>query len=186
MTERETDIQLMRRVQAGDLDMLQVLYSRHHLRLRTFLYRFTGNSVHSEDIVQTVFLRILKHRDGFSGKGSFSAWIYRIARNAALDRIKSESLRRTSSLTDLDPPWSGANAHDQAETSEKWSMLEQALRNLRPDRREVLSLSKVDCLTCREIAAILGCREGTVKVRIFRAMRELREEVDRLRNGEKK
>lgn len=186
MSEAKTDIQLMRRVQAGDFDMLQVLYARHHLRLRSFLYRFTGSVPASEDIVQTVFLRVLKHRDGFSGKGSVSAWIYRIARNAALDRIKSEALRRATSLTDIDPPWPGANAHDQAEEKEKWSLLERAFRNLSAGQREVLSLSKVDCLTCREIGSILGIRENTVKVRVFRAMQALRDEVSRLGNGEEK
>jgi len=176
----------MRRVQAGDLDRLAVLYSRHHARLRGFLFRICGDAAGAEDLVQTVFLRILRHREHFKGKGSFASWMYRIARNSALDRIKSEKLRSPGPFPQGgdEPRDPNPDAESCAGHRERLDILEAAFRRLSRKQREVLSLSKVDGLSGGEIADILGCSTGAVKVRIFRAMGELRRLVQSMENGE--
>jgi len=175
----------MRRVQAGDLDLLSVLYARHHTRLRAFLFRIHGDGAVVDDLVQTVFLRILRHRDRFAGRGSFAAWMYRIARNSALDWLKSEGLRQTNPLPEgyREPRDPGPDAEQAAHNRERRNILANAFGRLSRNEREILALSKVEGLTGREIATVLGCTTGAVKVRVFRAMQELRRQV-RMDNGE--
>lgn len=185
ITRQESDTQLMRRVQAGDLDRLAELYRRHHAGLRGFLFRICGDAAGADDLVQTVFLRILRHRKHFRGQGSFAAWMYRIARNSALDRIKSEKLRSPAPFPrgNNEPRDPHPDAESCARHRERLDILEEAFRRLSRGEREVLSLSKIDGLSGREIAAILGCSAGAVKVRVFRAMGELRRLVRSMENG---
>ena len=80
-----TDEALMRAVREGDLSRLEILFDRYHLMLFGFLIRMTGNRHVAEDLVQEVFLRILKYRATYCDDACFKTWVYRIARNARAD-----------------------------------------------------------------------------------------------------
>ena len=83
-----SDIDLMLRVQKGEIDILGILFERYKQQLFGFFLRTTGNKAASEDMVQNVFLRILKYKDKFSGYGKFTSWMYQIARNVSFDYFK--------------------------------------------------------------------------------------------------
>ena len=88
-----TDETLMEAVRNGDLAKLGILFERHHRALFDFLVRMTGSASTAEDLVQDVFVRVLKYRATWRGEGRFDTWLFRIARNA---RITSErALRMT-------------------------------------------------------------------------------------------
>jgi RNA polymerase sigma factor (sigma-70 family) len=181
--ETGTDNVLMRRVQAGETAQLAVLFERYHLALFRYLLQLSGNRALSEDLVQEVFFRVLKYAGSYDPSQAFAVWLYRTARNAYFDSLHK---RRTevpesemAELPSLEP------VPDELFTRKQDTMfLQEALRRLPEDKREVLVLSRFHDLRYEEIASILKCEIGTVKVRVYRALKELREKFCELR-GEK-
>lgn len=167
------DRDLMLAVRAGDLAALDTLFARHHLRLYGFLARLTGDRAMAEDLVQEVFLRVLRARARYHGDGSFMAWLFRIARNLAAGHRASR--RDTLSLEDAGD--AGAVELDPIgamDTAEDLARLERALVALAPQHREVLLLRGVEDLSHREVGEVLGCTEGAARVRVHRALTALR------------
>jgi len=182
-----SDKQLMYQVKNGDLDKLGLLYERYNLRLFSFFYRLTQNREVSEDLVQSVFERILKYRSTYSGDGKFETWIFRIARNLQSDDYR----RRESSPIDTDTPdfeiisntlADSSNDHDK--DLNQW-LVRQAMDRLDPEKKEALVLSRFEGFRYREIANIMGCSESAIKVRVFRALNEMKEIITNLRRQEK-
>src|SRR5215510_448956 len=85
-----TDKELMLAVKDGDAQPFAVLFDRYHQRLFDFFYRLSGDTSSSEDLVQDVFLRMLKYRHTFRIDSEFRAWMYRIARSARIDRFRRQ------------------------------------------------------------------------------------------------
>ncbi len=173
MTASDSD--LMRAVREGELSQLGLLFDRHHLALFEFLSRMTGNRHTAEDLVQEVFLRVLKYRTTFREGASFETWVFRIARNVRADYF---SKRETAMpLTDevLQAPDAAPGPADQLESESESGRLRRALMSLREDRRELIVLARYHGMKHEAIGDLLGIDTGTVKVRIHRALKELRE-----------
>ncbi|UCG27942.1 MAG: RNA polymerase sigma factor [Bacteroidales bacterium] len=169
-----SDTALMFKVKAGDIDKLSLLYERHNKILFGFFFRMSGNREVSEDLVQTVFYRILKNRRQYKGKGKFSSWMFQIAHNLWADHYKKN--QRTD-LKDNMETWElkdGLSADEQIEREEQLRQLRNALYKLSDEKREVLILSRYQGLKYSEIASILNLTEGAIKIRVFRALAELR------------
>src|SRR5205814_4318578 len=90
-TEQRSDHELMLAVRDGELDGLGDLFERHHGPLFGFLVKLTGDRAAAEDIVQTVFQRMLKYRHTYRDDGSFTAWMYHLARRCAADNFRKAS-----------------------------------------------------------------------------------------------
>jgi RNA polymerase sigma-70 factor (ECF subfamily) len=166
----------MMRVRNGHTYELGILFERHHERLLTHLRRMTGDRAASEDLVQEVFVRMLRFRESFRGEGGgFSGWMYTLAHNVCMDYFRRGARRGEQALPDREPPIEEPGPHDQAEKSQSIAILRRALLMLPEDKREVLLLRRFGFKKFGEIAEILGCPVGTVKVRAHRAIRELRE-----------
>lgn len=90
-------------VREGNFSALGELFERHHRALYGYLWRLTGNAAASEDIVQTVFQRILRHRHTYRDEGCFTAWMYQLARRAAADFFRKE--RVTFTLQEEEIAW---------------------------------------------------------------------------------
>jgi RNA polymerase sigma factor (sigma-70 family) len=164
-------------VRDGELAALGELFERHHGRLFGFLVKLTSDRMAAEDIAQTVFQRMLKYRHTYRDDGSFTAWMYHLARRCAADHFrKSESVPRAT-----DPASLHVHADDRphaahlAATHDDHALLHRALAQLRRDEREVLLLSRFQELSFAEISGILECSIGAAKVRAHRALRELRD-----------
>ena len=181
--EELTDHELMIAVRAGDVGKLGLLFERHHRRLYGFFGRLTNQPSASEDLVQTVFYRILKYRHTYRDEGRFTAWIYHLARKVAADHYRKNS--RTPLGTDpnilAEHPDDSRDSADQAADADDLSMLRIALANLPLAQREVLVLSRLQSVDHREIARLLDCSVGAVKVRVHRALKELREVYFKIR-----
>jgi RNA polymerase sigma-70 factor (ECF subfamily) len=162
-------------VQNGDLSRLGVLFERYHGRLFNFYLRLTASREISEDLVQDVFFRILKYRRTYRGNSQFSTWMFGIARNAQIDYFRKR--RREVTLEDeMEETLHQGPLHGRRlEADQQAALLRDALLKLPEEKREVLVLSRFQDLKYRQIAEILGCDIGTVKTRVFRAMRDLRE-----------
>lgn len=180
MTET-TDDELMARVRDGDTAALGVLFERHHGPLYSFFVRLTGRTATSEDLVQEVFLRILKYRHTYRGSSPFRTWMYQIARNARVDHYRKHW--RESELGEeggVDLPSPHASPSDDLAQSQDVALLHRALAKLPVEKREVLVLSRFHDMRYEEIGRVLNCSEGTIKVRVHRAMKDLRAAFEEL------
>lgn len=167
----------MLQVKQGKPDKMGLLFERYHRPLFGFFYHLCGDGDTSEDLVQTVFYRMLKYRHTFTGEGKFTTWMYHIARNAHADHYKQQAKQRTDTFAEVADL---VEVEKEDEQTEQISLLERALHCLSHDKKEVLLMSRYQGLRYREIADILHCSEANVKVRVFRAMQDLRDIFKRL------
>jgi RNA polymerase sigma factor (sigma-70 family) len=164
----------MTAVKEGDLSGLTVLFERYHIRLFNFFCRMNGSRTSCEDLVQEVFVSILKYKQTFRQENSFVPWMYQIARNVRLKHFRKQ--RRHEG--ELPAPDQGT---EQTRASEE---LWRAIGQLPEDKRELLILVWYQDMKHKEIAETLGITVGAVKVRVHRVVKELREILQR-DSGEK-
>ncbi len=172
-----SDNAIMLRVKTGELEKMGLLFERYHRALYGFLFHMTYNREGSEDMVQTVFYKMLKYRNSFTGEGEFMAWMYQIARNVLKDsyKKKSQNVSHYDVADFADGIAGGITADEQFELKQTRTELHGAMKNLSNDHREVLIMSRLQELKYQEIAQILQITEGAVKVRAHRAMQELKQ-----------
>ena len=176
MTNTLADEELMFHVRNGTGEMLGVLFSRYQSPLFNFYCKLTGNRTLSEDLVQDVFFRILKYRQTYKPGTSFKTWMYQIARNARLDNMRKQKpqVEIEDSLLPVVMP------ADRAQQTQETALLHKALMMLPEEKREILVLSRFQELKYEEIAKLLGCQPNAVKVKVFRALKDLREAYQQL------
>ena len=184
--QAQEDHQLMRSVRGGDVGKLATLYSRHQRPLFNFVLRLTSSRPVSEDLVQDVFTRILKYRTSYGDQEHFTPWMYRIARNAHIEHARKHRLEIVAADPELqrEPMSLEPGPEQRAEYGQNVALLRRALALLPEDKREVLVLSRFQNLRYEEIARILECEVGAVKVRVYRAVRQLEQIYNELA-GEK-
>jgi RNA polymerase sigma factor (sigma-70 family) len=166
-----SDEDVMLQVRDGEVHMLGVLFDRYQAPLFNFYSKMTQDRIVSEDLVQEVFLRILRYRETYRPGTTFRTWMYQIARNTRIDQVRK--VRPESPLAT--EPIAPARAADSAERQQEAQLLQRALMQLPEDKREILVLSRFQELKYAEIARLLGCETGAVKVRVHRALQQLRE-----------
>ena len=178
-----SDHELMIAVRAGEIRRLGDLFERYNRPLYGFFVRLTNQRSASEDLVQIVFYRILKYRHTYRDEGRFSAWIYHLARKVAADHFRKHAATPTpADPTDFhDHPDQAPAPDSNAATSDDLALLRRALTRLTHEHREVLVLARLQHLNHQEIARLLDCSVGAVKVRAHRALKELREVYFKIR-----
>jgi RNA polymerase sigma-70 factor (ECF subfamily) len=180
-SQTDDDHEGMLAVAEGDLSAMTAIYENRHRALFRFFFRLTGRQAISEDLVHEVFLRMIRYRHTYESKrvgetGRFESWMYRIARNALADHARRHRLESPAEEGELEQkPSSRPTPFDTAAKQQDLTLLYRALRALPEDRRELLVLARFEGLSYQEIGAVIGCEAGTVKGRVFRAMKELSE-----------
>lgn len=164
-------------VRDGELDALGELFERYHGPLYGFLLKLTGNRLVAEDITQTVFQRMLKYRHTYRDEGSFTAWMYHLARRCSADHFRRTNVapQPTDPVALQECIDESPHAGVRASVSDDHAALHAALARLDHKDREVLLLSRFQELSFAEISGILDCSVGAAKVRAHRALRALRE-----------
>lgn len=175
-----TDELLMRAVKHGDVAQLGRLFERHRSAVFNFLSRTIGDRSAAEDLVQDVFVRVLKYRHTYRDDHVFSTWLFRIARNARSDHYRRQQATRTVPLLEYDVPSRDDDASATLERSSEAKLFDAAFRLLPEDKRELLVLARFQQMPYSQIAALLDIEIGTVKVRVHRAVAALRDIVDQL------
>lgn len=166
----------MLRVRDGVGEMLGILFDRYHSPLYNFYCKLTGDRTLSEDLVQEVFFRILKYRQTYRPGTPFRAWVYQIARNTRVDHFRKQK-PEVEWEVEMSP---AVEPTDSAQQKQEAELLHRALLELSEEKREVLVLSRFQELKYEEIARLMGCEVNTVKVRVHRALQELRQIFARL------
>lgn len=166
----------MLKVKAGQLDQLGLLFERYNRPLYGFFLKLTCDQEISEDLVQNVFMRIIKYRHTYKGDGKFSTWMYHMARNLFADHYRKEKRRGYKEDVETTDRYlsNDENAEKKKIASEELDLLQQALNLLPDDKKEILVLSKYQGMKYKDIADLLELTESAVKVRIFRALKDLK------------
>jgi RNA polymerase sigma-70 factor (ECF subfamily) len=182
--EELSDNYLMKRVQEGDFSKMGLLFERHHRTVFAYFFRCTADKGKSEDLVQNLFIRLLKYRAGFTGKGQFSYWMFATARNLWIDEYrKKDPIAKGRTLSQIpDTEDIAPDAYETLARQERHEQLRNALARLTPEKREAIVLSRFNGLKYSEIAEIAQCTENAIKSRIQRGLMELKEILVHIEN----
>jgi RNA polymerase sigma-70 factor (ECF subfamily) len=171
-----TDEQLIEWVAAGDSSCLGTLFERHHRGVYQYCRQLTRDSAQAEDMVQEVFLKMLRKAGSFRGQGSFKAWMFNIARNTVLDHFR-KTKRQCS-----EPPATNSvveqfidhrSAEDVAAGKQDVGTVARALAMLPAVVQEVIWLGRFEFDNYEDLGEALGCKPATARVRMHRAMQQL-------------
>ncbi len=166
-------------VKKGKLDALSDLFDRYHVKLYNFFLRLTHDASLSEDLVQNVFERIIKYRESYRGDASFKAWMYQIARNVRTDHYRLNRIKIDDAVKPGQLNLTSGTHHEEMEKMERSKELEQAIMKLKPEYREVLLLGWFEKMSYAEVGEIMGLSVSNVKVRIHRAIKQLRRQYNK-------
>lgn len=168
--------------QKGDQAAFEALVRLYEKRVYGLAFQLCGNSEDAAEAAQEAFFSAWQGLPAFRQESSFSSWLYRMTRNACIDLLRREQRHRRAagpSLNDealpLDLPDSRPLPQEELERRELRETLEQGLRALPTEQREVLILREMQQLSYEEISQTLELDLGTVKSRIFRGRRQLRD-----------
>lgn len=166
--EKRSDEMLMAEVADGNLDVLRILFERHHKHIFNFLYQMSHDKMLSEDLTQEVFYKLMKYRNSYNN-GKFISWLFTIARNS----LKTHYKREKQKFEDLDP-LSYKIAETPENQHEEHSHLMKALARLDTSDRELLVMNRLQEIRYSELAEIVGSTTGAVKTKVSRALKKLR------------
>jgi RNA polymerase sigma-70 factor, ECF subfamily len=189
--ETLSDERLVERARSRDGAAVQLIMQRHNRRLYRVARSVLNDDAEAEDVVQETYFRAFTHLDGFRGDAQLSTWLTRIALNEALGRLRRR--RITVSLKDIDAindqgearviylPAARQDSDPEAAAarSEVRRLLEHAVDQLPASFRTVFVLRDIEEMSIEETASQLGLRPETVKTRLHRARRLLRQSLDR-------
>ncbi|MCB9398091.1 MAG: RNA polymerase sigma factor [Acidobacteria bacterium] len=178
----ESDESLMTQVSKGNLNGFEILVKRHQNKV----YRLILHMLHQEeeawDVAQEVFLKIYNSRQSYAENAKFTTWLYRIATNAAIDRIRQ--LRRDQKVQGLEEHEEFVSEdhgpQDQLQIQEARQQLERALAKLSERQRGMVIMKYYEGFAVNEIAEVFDCAAGTVKATLFQAVRNLRDHLGQL------
>lgn len=177
MREPRSDEELIIAVREGDLPAFDVLYSRYERRLYGYIRRMIEDPALAEDMFQDVFLGVLKDRTFDPQRGRFGAWLFTVARNRCLME-RRKLARRGVEAANHEP------ASDSLEEAvDRNERVRTAMAGLPEPQRQLLLLKQVGELTYKEIAALLGVAEGTIKSRMNAATKAFRRQLAALGEG---
>jgi RNA polymerase sigma-70 factor (ECF subfamily) len=193
ITTEITDLDLVHRAKAGDLESFEVLTNRYEQRVYSRAMRMLWQEQDAEDVTQQTFLSALENLRGFRAEASFSIWLLRIATHAALKVIRKRKGLNTVSLEETAEVSENLDSIPHPEFIADWRqspeqlmqrnetrrLLDEALAQLDEKHRLVFLWRDVEGFSVKETADALNLSEANVKVRLLRARLQLRERLTR-------
>jgi RNA polymerase sigma-70 factor (ECF subfamily) len=176
----EGDAELVRRLQRRDPQALAELYDRYGRLTYSLILRVVRDTAIAEDLVQETFLRVWNRVQGFDGgKGSIGPWLLAVARNRAIDYLRSTSGRERNAVEfdETDHPALYTDMEHDLLSSDNARVLKTAMEKLSPNLRQVIELAYFEGLTQTEMAERMGQPLGTVKTWVRSALKNLRDDL---------
>jgi RNA polymerase sigma-70 factor (ECF subfamily) len=167
-----------------------VLLTRHRKPVFNFILRFVGDRETAEDVLQEVFMRVIKGAEAYKRQAKFTTWLYTIARNLCVDQTRRRKHRKHASLdapidagedsgTLMDVIPSGEMASDRKSVNKQLhENMQRAIVALSEEQREVFLMREFLDMPFKQIADVVGVPENTVKSRMRYALEKLRLELD--------
>ena len=186
-----SDKVLVKKAKNHDFDAFEELVTRYETKVYNLAYKMLGSQEDAEDILQDTFISAFKSLSSFKEKSSFSTWIYRIATNACLMKLRTKQSKTVSLdnhlsvLTKRIVDWS-ENAEISFNRKELRKVIDQAVKSLPEMYRVVFILRDIEELSNIEAAKVLGISVSAVKSRLHRARLYLREKLSDYFSGENK
>lgn len=166
--------ELVERARDGDREAMERLYRDHADRVYTVVRRLAGDDARADDLAQEAWIRAFEKLDLFAGRSSFGTWMYRLATNTALNRLRADGRHR-----ELEEEAAPGDLHGVTETVDEavinQKVLQDAMDRLPDGYRKVLVLHDVEGFTHREIGDKLGVATGTSKSQLHKARARMRE-----------
>jgi len=186
--EADSDMEIVRRVQAGDVAAFDRLILKYRERVYGIIYNMTSSREDAADLTQDAFIKTFQSIHRFGGQSSFFTWLYRIAINSTLSHLRKSRLRSFFSLerVNTDEPVSReiiaaltdkTGADRDTFVRELQEKLNDAMQKLSINHRTVVTLFEVDGLSHQEIAQVMNCSVGTVRSRLHYAKQLLQAEL---------
>ncbi|MAV75880.1 MAG: RNA polymerase sigma factor RpoE [Actinobacteria bacterium TMED172] len=175
---KDTDAQLVVRVQQGDKRAFDLLVLKYQHKIHSLISRYVRDQTEVQDVAQEAFVKAYRAINNFRAESAFYTWMYRIAINTAKNYLVSRSRRPPATDVDIDESvnYAGANVllDQQGPESilhgeEVALVVRDALESLPEDLRTAVTLREFDGLSYEDIADVMDCPVGTVRSRIFRA-----------------
>jgi RNA polymerase sigma-70 factor (ECF subfamily) len=157
----------MEKVKSGNIDYMTELFNRYNSQILNYFFRLSGNLEDSQDLTQSVFLRILKYRKSFNQSKSFKSWIYGVSRNIMNSHFQTRVIN--TEYTEINQLQESSNSDDENDLK-----LYKAINMLNDEYKELIILSKFQGLKYKEIAEIFSTTEASIKNKVFRALDKLR------------
>lgn len=167
--------EIIKSCQSGDTRLFAILYDHYIDSIYRFVYYKTRHKETAEDIVSQTFFKALQSIKKVDLEKSFSAWLYRIARNQVIDHYRQ---KRTHA--DIDDMWDLGEEADligDLDRSASFKKVEKYLKNLQPEERDIIILRVWQELSYKEISEVLGKSEGACKMSFSRSIEKLRKTV---------
>lgn len=173
---------LIQRCQQGDRSAYEQIFLKYKDTVYNVAYGMLSNVEDTQDMTQDVFLHVFEKINQFRFKSSFSTWLYRIAVNMCISKLRKRK-RRTQNIVGLQDYYSQTDSpktpEDELMKKELQSQVQQALKTLSESHRTILTLREMDGLSYKELAEVLQCSVGRVKSRLHEARMELRRKIER-------
>ncbi|MCB1033458.1 MAG: sigma-70 family RNA polymerase sigma factor [Acidobacteria bacterium] len=177
----DPDREILEQVASGDELAFALLVERHQGRLLGLCERLLGDPEDARDAAQEVFLKVYRKAAGFRPEGQVFTWMYRIATNHCLNKLRRRRIVRFVGWSEKErdgAPWQprdpGPGPEREVEARARWHRTRGAIARLPAGQQGVLVLAKFEGLSYRQIAQVLGITESAVESRLFRAMQTLR------------
>jgi len=181
--EADSDLDVVRKVQAGDVAAFDQLMRKYRERIYSVIYNLCGNREDAADLTQGTFIKTFQSINRFQGQSSFFTWLYRIGVNATLTHLRKNRLRTFFSFEQFTEDEKSAEiiealtdktgADRDAFVKELQEKLNEALQKLSDDHRLVVTMHDVQGMSHEEIAEVMDCNIGTVRSRLFYARQQL-------------
>jgi len=163
----------MQAIQKGHLDLLGTLFSRYASRVFGRCFQLVRDRAEADDLLQEAFLRVLRYRASFRATARFSSWLYQITTNVCFDHL--EARKRDSSIArELARDLEENVGFDEPDSDPRIELLRSALERLAPEPRELLTLVRLQGYGYAQLAERYGASEGAIRVRVHRALKELK------------
>ena len=170
------ELRTVAQAKQGDADAFALLVQTYETSVYRLALRMCGNAHDAEEVAQEAFVAAWKGLPSFRGESKFSSWLYQLTTNAAIDFLRREKRHRAATpLEDELEPASPDTPQQAVEEDEVRQALQQALDSLTPEHREIFLLRQMRQLSYEEIGRLLNLEPGTVKSRLSRAKKQLRQ-----------